>query len=83
MRLIAWLSLVVAALVHSSGTVNAQTLTCSTWQGFRTCTSADGYVSHESTWNGITTGEDNRGDHWSTSQWQDHETTTVTPRQER
>ena len=39
----------------------------------------DGYVSHESTWNGITTGSDNRGARWTTSTWQDHETTTITP----
>jgi hypothetical protein len=34
-------------------------LTCSTWQGITTCSSPDGYVSHETTWNGITTGDDN------------------------
>jgi hypothetical protein len=62
---------------------SAQPLTCSTWQGVRTCTDAHGYVSHESTWNGITTGDDNRGDRWTTSRWQDREITTVTPRQER
>jgi hypothetical protein len=28
-------------------------------------------------------GDDNRGDRWSTSRWQDRETTTVTRRQER
>ena len=48
--------------------------------GNRTCTSPDGYVSHESTWNGITTGGDNEGNRWSTSKWLDNETTTVTPR---
>ena len=58
-------------------------LTCSTWQGFRTCTDASGYVSHESTWNGLTSGSDNRGASWTTSTWQDQETTTLTPRQER
>ena len=62
---------------------SAQTVTCSTWQGMRTCTSPDGYVSHESTWNGITTGDDNQGDRWTTSRWQDREITTVAPRQER
>jgi hypothetical protein len=62
---------------------SAETLTCSTWQGMRTCTSPGGYVSHESTWNGFTTGDDNRGDRWTTSRWQDREITTVTPRQER
>jgi hypothetical protein len=62
---------------------SAETLTCSTWQGTRTCTSPDGYVSRESTWNGLTTGDDNRGDRWSTSKWLDNETIAVTPRQER
>ena len=42
--------------------VVAAVLTCSTWQGVRTCSSPDGYVSHESTWSGITTGDDNQGD---------------------
>jgi hypothetical protein len=53
-------------------------LTCSTWNGIRTCSSPDGYLSHESTWNGITTGDDNRGDRWTTSRWR-NTTTTVTP----
>jgi hypothetical protein len=46
-------------------------LTCSTWQGFRTCTDASEYVSHESTWNGLTSGSDNRGASWTTSTWKD------------
>ena len=62
---------------------SVQPLTCSTWQGMRTCMSSDGYVSRESTWNGITTGEDNQGDRWTTSRWQDRQIITVTPRQER
>jgi hypothetical protein len=56
----------------------AALLTCSTYQAVRTCTDASGYVSHESTWQGIVTGSDNRGSSWSTSEWQDHETTTIT-----
>jgi hypothetical protein len=56
------------------------TLTCSTWQGITTCSSPDGYVSHETTWNGITTGDDNRGDRWTTtSRWRDIETTVKHP----
>jgi hypothetical protein len=51
-------------------------ITCSIWQGVRTCSGPDGYVSHESTWNGITTGDDNQGDRWTTSRWRDIETTT-------
>jgi hypothetical protein len=83
MRPIAWLSLGVVVLVQGTAPVDADTLTCSTWQGYRTCQDGHGYVSHESTWNGITTGSDNRGDTWTTSTWQDDETTTVTPRRER
>ena len=30
---------------------------CSTWQGIRTCSSPDGYVSHETQWQGVTTGQ--------------------------
>ena len=58
---------------------SAQPITCSTWQGMRTCTSPDGYVSHETQWQGMTSGSDNQGNRWSTSKWLDNETTTVTP----
>jgi hypothetical protein len=55
----------------------ADPLHCSRWQGLTTCSSPDGYVSHETQWRGRTNGWDNRGDTWSTSRWQDFETTTV------
>jgi hypothetical protein len=74
------IAIIIALMVAPA---SAQPLTCSTWQGMRTCTSPEGYVSHESTWNGITTGDDNQGNRWSTSKWLDNETITVTPRQER
>jgi hypothetical protein len=61
----------------------AETLTCSTWQGIRTCTDAHGYTSHELQWQDRTYGSDNRGDTWSTSRWQGFETTTVKPPPER
>ena len=70
-------------MVRSLIVAAAFALTCSTWQGIQTCTDASGYVSHESTWNEITTGNDNRGDRWSTSRWMGHETTTDWPRPER
>jgi hypothetical protein len=54
--------LAIAALIGISPAL-ADTLTCSTFAGVRTCSSPDGYLSHESTWNGITTGDDNQGDH--------------------
>jgi hypothetical protein len=53
-------------------------LTCSTWQQITTCAGPGGYVSHETTWNGTTTGDDNQGGEWTTSRWRDIETTTVT-----
>ena len=59
----------VAALTQSAAALGSETLTCSTWQGIRTCSSPNGYVSHESTRNGITTGDDNRGNRWTTSRW--------------
>ena len=75
------LFIAVVGLVAAYGPAFAgEPVTCSTWNGVRTCSGPDGYVSHESAWNGITSGSDNRGDRWSTSTWQDDETTTVTPR---
>ena len=39
-----------------------RSLTCSQWEGVTTCSSPDDCVSHESTWNGIITEDDNWGD---------------------
>jgi hypothetical protein len=75
MRAVAWL-VSVAALAPSMPAL-AETLTCSTWQGIRTCTDAHGYVSHESQWQGMTIGDDNRGNRWTSSRWQGFTTTTV------
>jgi hypothetical protein len=50
-------------------------LTCSTWQQITTCAGPEGYVSHETTWNGITTGDDNRGGEWTRSEWRGREIT--------
>jgi hypothetical protein len=69
----------IIAAVFVAGPASAGPVTCSTWQQITTCSSPDGYVSHETTWNGITTGSDNRGDRWSTSRWRDVETTVTTP----
>ena len=63
--------------------VLAETLTCTDWQGIRTCQDSHDYVSHETQWQGMTHGSDNRGDTWSTSRWQGLTTTTVSPRSER
>jgi hypothetical protein len=66
MRAVAWL--VSLAALSPSMPALAETLTCSTWQGIRTCTDAHGYVSHET-------------HTWSTSRWRDIETTTITPQE--
>ena len=39
--------MIATALVQSAAALDAQTLTCSTWQGITTCSSPSGYVSHE------------------------------------
>jgi hypothetical protein len=76
MRPLAWL-IVAMALVHSTATVDAETLTCSTWQGITTCSSPDGYLSQEWDRDGMTIGQDNQGDRWTTSRWRDIDITTV------
>jgi hypothetical protein len=73
---------VVAVMIGVSPAL-ADTVTCSMCQGITTCSSPGGYVSPETTWNGITTGSDNQGGKWTRSEWQGQEIITVTPRQER
>jgi hypothetical protein len=80
MRLLAWLGLVVAVLVHSTAAVGGDPLYCSTsFQGYRVCQGQDGYRSTEWGRDGMRFGQDNQGDRWSTSRWQGIETTTVEP----
>jgi hypothetical protein len=74
--------IVIAAMIGVSPAL-ADTVTCSMWQQITTCVRPDGYVSHEITWKGITTGSHNRGNRWSSSRWQSFETLTDKPRQER
>ena len=81
MRTVAWL-VSVAALAYGTA-VLADTLTCTDWQGIKTCADAHGYVSHETEWQGRTNGWDNSGNRWTTSPWQGIDTTTVTPPPER
>jgi hypothetical protein len=81
MRAVAWL-VSVAALACGT-TALAETLTCTDWQGIRTCSSPGGCVSHETQWQGRTYRSDNRGDTWSTSRWEGMDITTVTPPPER
>ena len=59
--------------------MDAETVTCSTWQGLRTCSSPSGATSTEWQWQGMTFGQDSDGNRWTTSRWQDREITTVTP----
>jgi hypothetical protein len=70
----------IIILAASISPALADTVTCSIFAGVKTCSSPGGYTSHESTWNGITTGDDNQGDRWSTSRWRDTDITTVEPR---
>ena len=66
--------------VIAAAPVSAQTLTCATSsQGYRICQGPNGYRSTEWDRGGMAFGEDNRGSRWSTSQWQDRETTTTNP----
>jgi hypothetical protein len=98
MRPIAWLglrwrgltrmlaALALSAAVLGSAPVFAEPLYCSTWRGVRTCSSPDGYTSHETQWQGITSGDDYRGGKWTSWRWRDIETltsgaTTVTPQE--
>ena len=69
--------IIIAALTHGTIPVGAETLTCSTWQGTRTCQGQGGYTSTETEWQGVTTGRDNRGNEWTTSHWNGLETTTT------
>ena len=76
-------SVLLAIIYTSMIPANAETLTCTDWQGIRTCSSPGGYTSHELQWQGMTIGDDNQGRRWSTSRWQGFTTTTVTPPPDR
>jgi hypothetical protein len=52
--------IIAAVFVSIASPVIAEPVYCLVWQGIATCSSPDGYVSHETTWNGITTGSDNQ-----------------------
>jgi hypothetical protein len=70
---------IAAVFVSVAGPASAEPVYCSVWQGIRTCSSPGGYVTHETTWDGLVTGSDTRGNRWTTSRWRDIETTTVEP----
>jgi hypothetical protein len=67
MRPMIWLGGIAVVIIACITPALTETLTCSTWQGVRTCQDAHGYVSHETEWQGRANGWDNRGDTWSTS----------------
>ena len=53
---------------------------CSTsFQGYRTCSSPDGYRSTETQWQGLVIGQDNDGNRWTTSRCRDIDISTVKP----
>jgi hypothetical protein len=79
MRAVASLMSIVVAMLAQGTPTFAETLYCSTWQGVRTCSSPDGYTSHETQWQGRTNGWDNRGNARSTCRWEGFDTTTVEP----
>ena len=54
--------LLLAAVAHASITpALAETVTCSVWNGVRTCSSPGGYTSTETQWQGLVTGQDGDG----------------------
>jgi hypothetical protein len=75
--------IVIATIINYISPALADPLYCSTWQDIHTCSSPDGYVSHETEWQGLISGDDNQGNRWTTSRWRDFTTTTVEPRPER
>ena len=79
MRPMIWPGVIAIVIIACITPTLADPLYCSTWQGIRTCSGTNGYMSHETEWQGRTNGWDNRGDTWSTSRWQGIETTTVRP----
>jgi len=77
-RWLFWVVLIGGMVVWAIAAHAQQTtVTCSVWQGVRTCIGPNGYRSTESEWQGVTTGQDNRGSRWSTTTWQGRETTII------
>jgi hypothetical protein len=63
--------------------VAAETLTCTDWQNIRTCQDGQGYVSHETQWQGRTYGDDSDRSRWTTTHWNGFDITTTKPPPER
>jgi len=68
-----WLLIIIVGGAFLMAFAHGQTgpITCTDWQGVRTCQDPYGYISRESTWQGTTTGDDNAGNKWSTRRWHD------------
>jgi hypothetical protein len=61
-------AIVIIIALTAVAPASAQTLTCSTtFQGYRACQGPHGYRSFETQSQGMTIGDDNRGNRWSTS----------------
>ena len=70
---------IIAALIGVSPAL-ADPLYCSTsFQGYRVCQDSHGYRSTEWNRDGMTIGQDNDGNHWSSWRWRDTPVTTISP----
>lgn len=79
-RLVVWLFHALATFGVIGASKAGATTYSSKWQGIRTRSGADGYLSRESGWNGFIYGDDNRGNRWLGSKRDGIETWTVRPR---
>jgi hypothetical protein len=55
---------IAAGVIIAALPALADPLTCSTWNGIRTCSSPGGYTWTEWQWQGLVTGQDGAGDRW-------------------
>jgi hypothetical protein len=76
-RAVIRIAILAAALTQGTATLGSEPLTCSTWNGIRTCSGTNGYISHEWDRGGMRFGDDNQGGKWTSWRWQDREITTV------
>jgi hypothetical protein len=68
----------VSAVAALGSPALAQTVTCITSsQGYRICDDGHGHSTTEWHWQGMTFGQDNQGNRWTTSRWRDIDITTV------
>jgi hypothetical protein len=72
-------ALLLLALLAITAPASAQSVRCSTFGDFTSCTGPGGYRSTESQFGDVTNGSDSRGATWRTSRFGDTTTTTITP----